>query len=194
MERRRLPSLERIIPLLVGVTSAGLAYYFLPSSGASSVQAMAKLDRLVGPVFDAATFAAGSLFAVYVLALSRAEGFLGQIFKTKTFRIFNSYVTNAIALSLGLVVFSIWLIFDGQQSYSSFFEKTVVIAWIGLASAMFASVVRAVALFLIIARSGSTSPLAPGPKDKCTFVGRPYVGCSGNLPISSSVNHISGLL
>lgn len=160
MEPPKLSHIERIIPLLAGTASAVAALYWMPVEPAAVTEAMSKMDRLVAPVFDAATFTAGSLFAVYVLALSRAEGFLGQIFKTKTFRIFNTYVASAIALNLALIVLSVWFIVDGVQAYLTLFDKAIVITWIALAAATLASVIRVMTLFLIIVRAGSASPLS----------------------------------
>lgn len=154
-----LSQIERKLPLIVACMAGTVAWAFLPSEGANSALAMQKLDRIVGPVFDLATFSAGSLFAVYVLALSRAEGFLGRIFKTKTFRIFNAYVANSIILSVVLAGASIWLIADGPQAYQTTSEKWVIWLWLALTGAAFASAMRVVFMFLFIVRSGSSSPL-----------------------------------
>lgn len=159
MERQALSQIERKFSLIVACLVGLSAWVFFPDNGPQLIMVMQKFDRLVAPVFDLATFSAGSFFAVYVLALSRAEGFLGRIFKTKTFRIFNSYVANSIILSVVLAVASMWLIVDGPQSYQTTSQRWVICLWLGLAGAAFASALRVVTMFLIIVRSGSSSQL-----------------------------------
>ena len=153
MERQALSQIERKFPLIVACLVGLSAWVFFPDNWTQ------KFDRLVAPVFVFATFSAGSFFAVYVLAQQRAEGFLGRIFKTKTFRIFNSYVANSIILSVVLAVASMWLIVDGPQSYQTTSQRWVICLWLGLAGAAFASALRVVTMFLIIVRSGSSSQL-----------------------------------
>ncbi len=114
------------------------------------------VEKAFGPVFDLATFSAGMLFTIYVLALSRNDGFLGRIFNTETFRRFHLYVSGAILLN---VILFLWTAFYMVTGTASSLDQS---AWAGLVVWAFVSVARVVFCFLaIVGSKGSRSSGKP---------------------------------
>ena len=114
---------------------------------------------MYGPIFDMATFFAGSLFAVYVLALSRMEGFIGRIFDTKTFGMFNGYVARSIILCVIVSGWSAYHLIFGASDLSAFNGMFVFCLWGATSAFALASVVRVVVLFLVLVSVDRTLPL-----------------------------------
>lgn len=145
---------ERYAAIIAATAAAVTAYIWLPAWHSELLLSEVNLERVLGPIFDLTTFSAASLFAIYVLALSRAEGFLGKIFKTKTFRMFNGYVAKSILLNIITSIVTVWFIVFGFGDMADPTHILAVSAWVGLTAASLASVGRVVAIFLIIVRAG----------------------------------------
>lgn len=151
-----LSKIERYAPVVSGVISLAIAWVYLERWSAFLVARDENISNAFGPVFDLATFSAGSLFAIYVLALSRAEGFLGRIFKTKTFRQFHGYVAQAIVLSVALSLWTAVYMVIGMGSLCDRTTLFLASIWVGMTIWMLSSVGRVVVIFLMMVgdRSG----------------------------------------
>jgi hypothetical protein len=159
MEDPEMALLERHLPILVGILVAVAALIFLPSWQAYLAAQGASLDRVLGPVFDLATFSAGSLFAIYVLALSRSDGFVGSIFRTDTFRMFHSYVAKSILLCVVATAWTVGYIVVGLGDVNGPSSLVWVSLWVGLIGAAFASVGRVVLVFMVMVGAGTKRPV-----------------------------------
>ena len=99
------------------------------------------------------------LFAIYVLALSRAEGFLGRIFETRTFRIFHEYVSRSIVLNVVLSFLTTALMVLGFGALSDTTGLLVASAWLGLSVWAFLTVARVVMIFLMMVGHQAGKPM-----------------------------------
>lgn len=153
-----LSKIERYGPVTAAVLFFGIAWWNFGSWAEALSAKNGDIRDALGPVFDLATFSAGSLFAIYVLALSRPDGFLGRIFETETFALFHGYVARAIFLN---VVLSAWTAAYMVVGFGNLSETLVLIsaaAWAGTAVWAFLSVARVVVIFLMMVRIRSRRP------------------------------------
>lgn len=156
MELPMLRQIERFAPIIGAAIAAGVAWEYLPKWSLSLSSNGEDISNVFGPVFDLATFSAGSLFAIYVLALSRANGFLGRIFNTKTFSLFHGYVAHAITVS---VLLSLWTAAYMVVGIGDLSSNTVLLGaalWAGATAWVIIGVGRVVLIFLMMVgdRSG----------------------------------------
>lgn len=145
-----LSTIERYAPTLAMAIAALIAWFKLASYSVWLLSIDQNISNAFGPVFDLATFSAASIFTIYVLALSRAEGFLGKILNTKTFFLFHGYVANAISLNIGLFLWTAGYMVMGMGDLSHSSVLIIASAWVGLTVGAFISVSRVVVIFLII--------------------------------------------
>lgn len=145
-----LRRVERYGPVVGAALSAVIAWLNIPLWAVALTDKGEHLSNALGPVFDLATFSAGSLFAIYVLALSKAEGFLGRIFNTTTFRLFHGYVANAIALSVILSLWTAGYMVVGMGDLSQSLTLFMAAAWVGATTWSFLSIARVVLIFLMM--------------------------------------------
>ncbi|WP_157084439.1 hypothetical protein [Sediminimonas qiaohouensis] len=147
---------ERFAPMSSAVVAAGVAWVYLPQWSATLLANGERISNAFGPVFDLATFSAGSLFAIYVIALSRSEGFLGRIFKTETFRLFHRYVATAIA---ACVILSIWTsvyMVVGMGDIANGLSLAIGALWVGASTCALISVARVVLIFFMMVGASSS--------------------------------------
>ncbi|MEO1346435.1 MAG: hypothetical protein AAFV74_20020 [Pseudomonadota bacterium] len=154
-----LLSLERFSPLLGAAISAAIAWAYLYDWSEALVAQGQDLANAFGPIFDLATFSAGSLFAIYVLALSRAEGFLGRIFETRTFLLFNRYVAHAIVFSVIVAIWTAVYSVVGIGDLSQASSLLVATIWVGTTTCAFISVGRVILIFFVMV-GGKTERLS----------------------------------
>lgn len=157
--------LERFGPLAIGFLVGLLAYWKIPDLQGVFDASQGPLSRAFAPVFDMATFSAGTLFAIYVLALSRADGFLGKIFETQTFRLFHRYVASGVILSITLSMWSATYLVLGGPSSASGWPLIAASAWVGLAIWAMLAVARVVLIFLVIVGAKTGHPNYTGPAE-----------------------------
>lgn len=151
--------IERYAPIACAAIAAGLAFRFLPAWHSSLAARGEGVASVFGPIFDLAMFSAGSLFAIYVLALSKAEGFLGRIFETKTFSLFHGYVARSIALNVLLFLWTIGYLVLGMGPLASLTPLAIAALWAGLVVWAFCSVARVVIIFLMMVGRRNSKPL-----------------------------------
>ncbi|MBR9766512.1 MAG: hypothetical protein GYB53_24095 [Rhodobacteraceae bacterium] len=108
------------------------------------------ISDLIGPMSDFSVFAAGSLFAIYFLGVSRGDGFLGRIFHTETFRKFHRYVALALMLTTVLFFWTAKLTVIGVGDIAHFLPHMEIAAWLGFAVWSFVCVARVVVIFMIM--------------------------------------------
>lgn len=142
--------IERFAPLCGAAAALVSAWACLPELQVALSTRGESLENALSPIFDLATFSAGSLFAIYVLALSRAEGFLGKIFETKTFQIFHGYVSKSIFLNISLSIWTAVFMIFGIGDLSNFGPHFVASFWTGLTVWALMSVGRVVLIFLMM--------------------------------------------
>lgn len=142
--------LERCLPFIGAVLGAWAAWLWLPEWILYLAANGQDISNIFGPIFDLATFSAAALFTIYVIALSKSDGFLGSILKTQTFRKFHRYVGRAIGLS---IVLSLWTAgyivvgFGDMQQRGSLIIPSI---WVGLTIWTLLSVGRVVLIFMIM--------------------------------------------
>lgn len=149
-EALELQAFERYGPLAGGILACLLVWLLFPSAQAQLELRSKEIDSALGPIFDLATFSAGSLFTIYVLALSRSDGFLGGIMGTKTFRAFHVFVAKAIALCFALSLWSTYHMVFSFGDISAPWTQFLVSMWVGMSVWALLAVGRVVAVFLII--------------------------------------------
>lgn len=140
---------ERYGPAFLAVSAALASLVYWPNWQLALQQRGQEFSDALGPVFDFATFSAGSLFAIYFLALSRGDGFLGRIFQTETFRQFHSYVSKALFLNVTVSLWSASMMIIGLAPKLS---TNLVALWIGVSLWSLLATARVVLIFLLMVR------------------------------------------
>jgi flagellar biosynthesis protein FlhB len=150
MERLTLYRIEKFLPIFAGGCAALLLWVNMAEISISQLAEADFWRNLFGPIFDFSTFFAASLFSIYVLALSRMEGFLGRIFNTKTFQGFHRYVSSAIALTILVSLWSAWYAVFGVADLSDKSAQIAFSFWGGFSVWAVFSVGRVVLVFLVL--------------------------------------------
>lgn len=151
-----MSNIERYGPIVLASTAFLASWLFLGDWNAYLSARGQEFENAFSPVFDFATFSAGALFAIYFLALSRSDGFLGRIFETQTFRRFHAYVSWSVVLNVALSLWTAGFMIVGLTENSGFLAA----AWIGLVAWSLLASARVVIIFLMMVRVRSRRPLA----------------------------------
>ena len=144
---------ERWGPVGVALFSAVVSLFCMPWLFQVAEAKEINLLELYGPTFDVATFAAGILFAIYMLLLTPTGSFIQKIFRTKTFAAFHAYVATGIISSMVLAVFSVIYMVHGLPDPSTAASRVAAALWAATAGYALAAVVRVIAVFLAVVKA-----------------------------------------
>lgn len=150
--------LERYAPSVAAIGAVLAGWGGLPSWLQSAAKADLDLSSVFGPAFDAATFAAGILFTIYILILAPTGTFVERIFGTRTFAIFHRYVTAGIVSALGLSAYSVYYVVTGLPDAGSAGERVAGAFWVGLMAYSVVAVIRVIWVFLHLVGAQARAP------------------------------------
>ena len=146
---------ERTFPYVGGAIVALIYAIWAPSPDVLSRSLNANTREIFSSMFDLATVLTGLLFAVFLLALVPAGGFLARIFTTQTFAIFRRYVVEALITGTLSTLFS-WPL-RAMESYpdgSSLLWTSTVTVWSFVSVAAVLSFARVAYIFFVFENEG----------------------------------------
>jgi len=150
-----LDRVERWLPALAGLLAlfASVAVRFVGWDDAFTAQI--DLQALIGVTFNVIAFATPVTVALFAITLAPGGGFIQQLFGTKTYALFVSYVIWALLLGVAaLLVSAPFLVARPEAPISGALSNFAPIWW-GVAAASLAAIGRVLLIFLVWARSYS---------------------------------------